>query len=402
MTLPVGLPQEIWDEIVDLVDDHRDLRSCASVSRALRPRAQTHLFRDINLAKPRYHPFSSDHFDDGAACRRLVLILAASPHLARYIRRIHIPFRRDFLIYVCGMRLSRLYDVGFSDCPKTHFSYPDDPSFATLDLAHGLIALPSIRTVRIEVQKWPFKDPGPGFTFRLMNRLFQDSTQHIENLTVNFLGLEKLATPELAVGPCASRARIKSLTLMLSPQMGDYLLRPECPFNLARLEDVQIFRSANRNPAVKKALEYGRFTVKRLECNAEDLAGGLKLERFPFLTHLQITGTTASFPVIKHRISNAGEKNCIETVILIFENGLSYADDKRLKRLDAVLSSSVSMPALQKVEIRLAGFFSEMLTNVIRSSCRKLSARGMLDVSTTSNRWWDGNFAVVVRQVGKA
>ncbi|KAJ7496536.1 hypothetical protein FB451DRAFT_197732 [Mycena latifolia] len=186
--MAVGLPQEIWDKSLDFLDDPRDLRSCALVSRSLRPRAQSHLFHDITLVKPGYNPIddffdhdpTDDQFDDGAACRRLVSVLDVSPHLARHIRRIRIPFRKDFLTHVCGMRLSRLRDIGFSSCPPSHYHIADDPLSSTLDLAHSLVALPSIRSVQLEVQKWPFDNTGPGFAFKVMSRLFKNPTPHIQ------------------------------------------------------------------------------------------------------------------------------------------------------------------------------------------------------------------------------
>ncbi|KAJ6543104.1 hypothetical protein B0H19DRAFT_1268268 [Mycena capillaripes] len=184
--LPPGLPvQEIWDQILDLLDRARDLKSCALASRSLTPRAQFHLFHDIILAKPNDDP---RRFDDGAACRRLFSILDTSPHLARYIRCISIPFSLEILTCVGGMELPQLREIHFCDSTASHFS-EEDPAFATLDLAHGLIALPSVRSVHIDVQKWPFERDGPGFASMVMSHLFRNSTSHIEILKVTSLGL---------------------------------------------------------------------------------------------------------------------------------------------------------------------------------------------------------------------
>ncbi|KAJ6559289.1 hypothetical protein B0H10DRAFT_1180168 [Mycena sp. CBHHK59/15] len=267
--LPLGLPvQEIWDQILDLLDRARDLKSCALVSRSLTPRAQSHLFHDIILAKPNDDP---GRWDDGAACRRLFSIFATSPHLTRCIRCISIPFSLDILTHVGGMALPRLREIQFCDSTAKHFSREEDPSFATLDLAHGLIALPSVRSVHIDVQKWPFERDGPGFASRVMSRLFRNSTSHIEILKATSLGLrdshtqEDPAPPELTTLP-TTRASMKSLRVASSPEIGEYLTNPGCPFDFSLIEDVQI--PGSMAPAIHRILEGARFKIKRIECSA--------------------------------------------------------------------------------------------------------------------------------------
>ncbi|KAJ7496544.1 hypothetical protein FB451DRAFT_197788 [Mycena latifolia] len=188
--LPPGLPiQEIWDHILDFIDGYLDLRSCALASRSFTSRTQYHLFHDIVFARPGPKAIANQAYDEVAACNRLGSILAASPHLARHIRRIHIPFCMDVLTHVRGMRLPRLREIEFCTSTSRAFTSVDDPAFANLDLAHGLIALPSIRRVGIHVRNWPYDVTRPGFAVRVMARLFQNPAPHLETLTVIFLGM---------------------------------------------------------------------------------------------------------------------------------------------------------------------------------------------------------------------
>ncbi|KAJ6543100.1 hypothetical protein B0H19DRAFT_1239228 [Mycena capillaripes] len=313
---PPGLPvQEILDQILDFLDRARDLKSCAMASRSLTPRAQFHLFHDIILAKPNDDP---RRFDNGAACHRLFSILATSPHLAE-----------------------------------------GDPSFAMLDLAHGLIALPSVRSVHIDVQKWPFeRDRYPGFASRIMTRLFRNSTSHIEILKITSLGLrdshaqEDCEPPALAASPPTTRASIKIPRVASSPEIGEYLINPGCPFDFSQIEDVQI--PGSMTPAIHKILEDARFKIKRLECSTTDLTAGLKLERFPSLTHLTISGGGHDLPSIMNTALSNTSGNGIEKVVIDIQgNTFEEWEYDELVRMDSVLSSSIVMPALQKVDIRM-------------------------------------------------
>ncbi|KAJ7654370.1 hypothetical protein B0H17DRAFT_1338268 [Mycena rosella] len=373
--LPPGLPvQELWEQIIDLLDRYRDLKSCALVSRSFRPRAQHHLFQHVTFKTA--DSTSGVPGDELAACLRLVSILATSPHLHCHIRHISLPFSGEILARVCGMRLSRLLEIEFlqtDNCPSA-----DDPSFG---FAHDLVALPSVRRVRIDVRRWSFED-GPGISPRALSRIFQSPAPHLEHLAFK-LGNSRVqgapATPQLA---CTHRARIKSLNIMFSPEIGDYLIHPACPFDLSRLEDVQI--SSSMAPAIEQALEIGRFTIRRLECSADDLAWGLGLNRFPHLAHLTIIAYGSELPDVINGLA-AASGNCIESLILVvpvdaFEN---WAKKDDIARLDTILSSS-AMPALQKAEIRFNkdGSTKEHLTtrNMLRSSFPKLHVKGVLEV----------------------
>ncbi|KAJ7694554.1 hypothetical protein B0H17DRAFT_1178558 [Mycena rosella] len=380
--LPPGLPvQELWDQIIDLLDQYRDLKSCALVSRSFRPRAQHQLFHHVTFKTA--DCTSGVPGDKFAACLRLVSILVTSPHLQRHIRHISLPFSCEILAHVCGMRLSRLREIEFlqtDNCPSA-----DDPSFG---FAHDLIARPSVRRVRIDVRRWSFED-GAGLSPSVLSRIFQSPAPHLQHLAFN-LGNSRIrgapATPQLA---CTHRAQIKSLNIMFSPEIGDYLIHPACPFDLSRLEDVQI--SSSMTPAVEQVLEIGRFTIKRLECSADDLAWGLGLNRFPYLAHLTIIAYGSELPDVINGLA-AASSNCIESLILLvpvdmFEN---WAEKDDIARLDTILSSS-AMPALQKAEIRFNkddGSIEEHLTtrNVLRSSFPKLHVKGVLEVPRFDDR----------------
>jgi hypothetical protein len=47
-----------------------------------------------------------------------------------------------------------------------------------------------------------------------------------------------------------------------------YLINPGCPFDLSRIEDVQI--PGSMSPAIYKILESARFKIKLLDCSARN------------------------------------------------------------------------------------------------------------------------------------
>ncbi|KAJ7496538.1 hypothetical protein FB451DRAFT_1549643 [Mycena latifolia] len=393
-----GLPvQEVWDQIIDHLRGYRDLRSCALVSRAFTPRAQYHLFYNIVFQRPQAGSDSFSPYDEVAFCRRLVSILAVSSHLKPHIRCIRIPFCTDILACVDGMRLPRLREISFIECPSTHVASTADPFSTTLDLAHGLIALPSIRSVEIDVEEWPtaaaeqwfLNSVGPRFVSRAMARLFQKSTPHIEALVVRFAANsdelhEDSATHELALNACTNEATIKILGIWFSPEMEEFFAHPECPFDFSQLADVEIVHSMT--PAIGKALEHGRFTIQRLKCWTKDLARGLRLQRFPSLTRFEIVAHAVDFPDITDAISNVSGK-CIETIIVrIIHHGGRFIEQSETGPFDTILSSPL-MPALQKVEISFMPMDKTQedycsKRDILHSAFPKLYARGLLEVPT--------------------
>ncbi|KAJ7654369.1 hypothetical protein B0H17DRAFT_1214352 [Mycena rosella] len=294
-SIPPGLPvQEIWDEILDLLARARDLKACALASHAFTPRAQSHLFHGIILAQM-MSPLATTTVQPAAVYSRFLTARLTSRDTSD----------------VSAFRFPLISSVAWVAC-GCH-----DPSFTTLDLAHDLIALPSVRSVHINVQRWPFEKAGPGSASRVMVRLFQNSTSHITNLKVTSLGLgeshvpEDPVAPELGITTPPNRAAIKSLRIESSPEIGQYLVHPGCLFNLSQLEDTQVSRSLTL--AITQVLERARLTIKRLEY---DLKSGLRLEGFPFLVHLTMTGDGVRLPTIApSTISKAGG-NCIETVVI--------------------------------------------------------------------------------------
>ncbi|KAJ6543103.1 hypothetical protein B0H19DRAFT_1077117 [Mycena capillaripes] len=107
-------------------------------------------------------------------------------------------------------------------------------------------------------------------------------------------------------------------------------------------------------PAIHKILEGARFKIKRLECSAADLASGLKLEHFPSLTHLTISGGGHDLPSITNTALSNASGNSIEKVVVDIQgDAVEDWEYDGLARMDSVLSSAIVMPALQKVDIRM-------------------------------------------------
>ncbi|KAJ7648435.1 hypothetical protein B0H17DRAFT_1215660 [Mycena rosella] len=355
-----GFPvQDIWDEIIDLLERAKDLKACALASRAWTPRAQSHLFHDIILAKPNDEPA---RYDDGTACCRLFSISDASSHIAQYIRCLCVPFSLDILRRVRGLRLARLREIEFCDSTSDRVGGAAEPSCAIIDRTT------SLRRHLFEA----LEGYGP----------FVSSLLKIPPLD---LGGEIFATPEPPITTPTNRAAIKSLRIASSPELGEYLVHLVCALDLSRLEDVQL--SWSLTPAFNEILERARLKITRLGFTTDTyhVVSGLSLALFQDLVNLSMTGDGADLPRISARALSTASGNCIESVVLVIEgDNLEDWHDEDFEQLDTVLSSQF-MPALKNVDIwpddldnRLGGLLETR--NILCSGFPKLYARGAAKV----------------------
>ncbi|KAJ7654368.1 hypothetical protein B0H17DRAFT_1099867 [Mycena rosella] len=204
-----------------------------------------------------------------------------------------------------------------------------------------------------------------------MPRLFQNPIPDIETLSLMFLGRTDPQADDVAPQqgvPLLNRATSKNLRISGSSAIGDYLIGTECPFNLSRVLDVVIYDSMT--PSVAKAVECGRFTIRRLECFTYDLdfIQGLKLEHFPVLAHLVLLVPEYSLVRIIDGPSNASG-NCIViiTVVIMTTDIENWDEEDEIERLDATLSSCSSMPDRYRTP------FNPSSRNSARKDCSKSS-----------------------------
>ncbi|KAJ6522766.1 hypothetical protein DFH09DRAFT_1286770, partial [Mycena vulgaris] len=249
---PVPDVPELWYHILAFLRGRTsDLKSLALVSRTFCSAAQSVLFYDIDLEPSRLEKEENDGSlislkteDFDAACRRLGAVLAESPHLVKYIRRLKVTLTSGVLAELSSMGLTSLRDIAIN-----FLNYRVDE--ALVGALHDFIGLPSIRAVELGLD--------------VSARIFSGPISHLTSLS--FIRVRQF-TPELESLPNSTgegRPEIKTLVLHGSAALDDWLVHPKCPFNLTRLVDVDISVGVGRMSAKRlQLLHAARLTIERL------------------------------------------------------------------------------------------------------------------------------------------
>ncbi|KAJ7750604.1 hypothetical protein B0H16DRAFT_1887779 [Mycena metata] len=359
--------QDVWDEVIScLGDSQQDLQSCALVSRSWTPRAQSHFFRRVVIPS---HDFI-DPETNQSVCGRLGQTLSASPHLIPFIRILDVPFIRDVLAQICAMGLTHLEVVAFQfplSNPGPAMAVNSEPN-PILDYAQQLITLPSVQKLELSAPHIP-----PGQHLSIMTRVFCNPSLRLERLRLSgsYYGIPEAAAP-------TRRPSIKFLHLDSSESLGEYFTHPHCPFDLTQLVDFVLVQKMS--PAMARALELGRWTLKRLVCFYDALVNQhVELSRFPSLTHLVVVGPQVELAAIAHAISqsNLTPQARIQNIGLILTGSGWHEEDGGIEKLDTMLSE---IPALTKVNITFQPR-NVNDTERLRSSFPKLDASGVLKIN---------------------
>ncbi|KAJ7445643.1 hypothetical protein FB451DRAFT_1568068, partial [Mycena latifolia] len=245
--------QDLWYHILGFLRGRTsDLKNLALVSRAMCPAAQSVLFDDIDLEPPQFEDdaliyLTTQDFD--ASCRRLGAVLTESPHLLKYIHSLKLTVTSDVLDQLCSMGLTSLRYI---DIKFRNFRLDN----SLIEPLQNLFSLPSIR--RIEV------------TSHVSPGLFSKCAPHLTDLSFVCVHRFTPASGSILVSRNAGlrRPEIKTLQLVASAPLDDWLVGPTCPFDLTRLIDVQIEvaigRSKTMSTSLLRLLHTARSTIKRL------------------------------------------------------------------------------------------------------------------------------------------
>ncbi|KAJ7133677.1 hypothetical protein C8R43DRAFT_1022734 [Mycena crocata] len=265
--LPFGIPQEMVDSIVDFLDHPEDLRSCALTSHAFKPRAQFRLFHDITISLT-CAPGSTGDTQPHRDCERLAALLVDAPHLKQNIRRMQLPLCENALEQVLAMALPRLWHIELFQCLEHRLPAPAGATL-TFELAHRLVSLPSMRHVHFHGPYWAWERSSA--RMKALSSMFKTPILHIESITM--VGQirssphpnEVEKSVELPSSPRAECAKLKTMRVLWSSLMADYLVHPQCPFDLSQLEELEI---CEYSEAMGRALRTCRFSVRSLKCSA--------------------------------------------------------------------------------------------------------------------------------------
>ncbi|KAJ7133671.1 hypothetical protein C8R43DRAFT_642640 [Mycena crocata] len=402
----ITLPPELWGNILDSIklDHPEDLQACALVSRSMMLLAQPLHFEDVYLSSIPIHPRGSRRFihrSVHADARSLRATLTAEPHgpqshLAGLIRRIRVPFCMGAMTPLRGFVFPRLQEIEFYPC--SDHPIIGAPHYVLFEIAERLIAMESMRSVVFQGKCWPAWSSSQ--RLRAMTCLLRPTTVHLDSLTVWCVDRLDGSRERAVLGPAdpdasIPRTKLRTLGLFFSPLMGDYLTLPFCPFDLSQLVNLEIHQFTE---TIGKALKAGRLSIERLKCFAEDFPEGLDLRSFPRLTHLQVHVDDDQLDVLTNALSRiAGDNRVVTVDVDIFISGLNSLRDwdrevapASVQRLDDILSSLDTMPALRKVNLNFDNLeFMEYETSnkeysvkegLIRAAFPKLEARGIVEV----------------------
>ncbi|PBK71513.1 hypothetical protein ARMSODRAFT_1002632 [Armillaria solidipes] len=268
----VELPQEIIEDIIDIVSQHetslllsvnpiRSMKSCALVARAFRLRSQYHLFHHVSLLNIRHYT-------------RFLIICETSPHIPSLVRSLHLAQSdrsstaterevwglRSILSGMVNLRSLRLFDYGvlynfpYSSLPSSLISFEiRDVEFCHIDDLCALLNYhPRLRTVNL-CENVSIKDSEK-----------QENMELKHNLYVS--------------GPCIE-------TLDISAYFNWYLLQAvmekssyRFPFDLSRLRNLILaVTSQTFHYCVAAIVTPAAKSIERLELNI--FKQGLKLGR---------------------------------------------------------------------------------------------------------------------------
>ncbi|KAJ7513236.1 hypothetical protein B0H11DRAFT_2213759 [Mycena galericulata] len=220
---------------------------CCRLSRALCAAAQSHLFHSIAIRPSRNflrrigRPFIFP-LNEVASCRRLRALLAESPHLIRYIRRIEITLHEDVIAEIPAMELL-LESIQFRTGTETFLAEVDD------------------RAARA--------NPPAPLGYQTSRAAFHLSGARISHAAV------------LSVDAAAEHLGYIHERLVHPPTIARWLLDADCPFDLTALTHPDV--SSSMCPEVAQILKTASGTLRHLTL-APDSCVDLRL--VPRLTHL--------------------------------------------------------------------------------------------------------------------
>jgi hypothetical protein len=246
MALTLDL-QEIWDEIVDhLHGSPEDLKSSALVCRSFTYRAQSHIFRTINLVPPLIFaarspdqtlqrsdartslvgsPGPSSRPSTTTLARRLRDLMALSSHLIVNVRTLHIGRGdEELLASIARIRWSRVHTLSLDLASYFHAT-----TASTLNDIKTLVAMPSLRTMVFAGAFWD--------SAHLQNA-FDHCNTALEH--VRFWHCSPGYTPISTHTPTSNvqsspRPKISSISLTFSPSVVDLLRHPACGLDFSNL-----------------------------------------------------------------------------------------------------------------------------------------------------------------------
>ncbi|KAF7341306.1 hypothetical protein MVEN_01866900 [Mycena venus] len=322
--MPMGtsclLAQEIWDEILDHLDERSDLEASALVCRAFVPRAQMHLFRAITVGRHHTHHVMS--------ASRLTEIISHSPHIISHIHVLFIAWSNlGTLVPIVEIPWSRLIEIIFTPIDHT------DDHERQLDLIGSLVSLPTVRKISF-FQLWDS---------RHLRTVLARSNPGVCSLRFSRCSSLDKYSSHAPTARNSLRPNVTSLELLDAHTIPEFLFDATGPVQLSRLAHVT-FRTSSGD-RINSLLHNCKDTIQSLDFDgSRESAASLDLGAFSSLSHITLNGVGRP---LQRAIESSGTSS-VRTIYFASDS----ATDSDLQLLDSIISAA-KMPALQQVEVVL-------------------------------------------------
>ncbi|KAF7319768.1 hypothetical protein MKEN_00759200 [Mycena kentingensis (nom. inval.)] len=327
--------QELVDTIaLHLLPSIWDLRNLSLVAKSCTASCQRLLFRNIILNRGAFdidHASALESDDEAGKAHRLAEVLQGSPHLCVYVRRLRLAFEPGVLEALSALPFANLREV------VLHRRGGGAITAEAIRLAASLVALPSLERVGLIYAIFT--------TMRDIAALFAGAHPGLTAITL--MDVNVVDPTDLDVEG-AKRTVVRKLYAEDSHYRYDqsWLLNPNAPFDLSRVEELAYGRRLNQTAsqllkAVEKTLV--RVTVDAQYAVDISYANNAKnpalLASFPRLKHVIITSTAPGLRDVATLLS-AVSPPTLETVTIVFDPGMSRGRaDAGLERLRELFTS---------------------------------------------------------------
>ncbi|KAF7341121.1 hypothetical protein MVEN_01846500 [Mycena venus] len=388
MTPPALQVHDICDYICDFLQSQTDLRACSLISPVFTSAAQYHLFREINLTPVEWQSFKPDGItrtvtsesDVAKLSRRLGALLAKSPHLIRFIRRLRISFEHDVLVHLSRVPFTHVGTI-LLRAPMS-----DRPQHSASSLAAPLIALPSVR--RLKLSSIVFED------MNSLRRLFHLCTSSFDRVLLDDVDLSNSLGASSA--RCTEGSGDGQHVMLKAVEISGYspsreppgwLVHPLCPFNFSKLADLGIW--SRTSPDIIDLMRSARLSLHTLRIDALEATPDFKLTEFPALKKLDVFGGFGNATAAAGLLASVSDTRLRLEKLNLRLVVMRTLDDESLLRLDTIVASGLHLPALRSVHVLVtrvsysgvdAAQFVKLMEGV-RALFPRLDTRGYLRVS---------------------
>nr|GAT60080.1 predicted protein [Mycena chlorophos] len=243
------LPQELYDVIIDLLQDSpAALRNCSLICRAFVDRAQSHLFRKIDIQVSLSFLPKSAAAESECVLRvqRLCRVLVDSPHILEYIQSIHIGVASAALVAplaaVPWSTRSRIQRVALLKIPSS-----------TVLLSEGvraLVEIPSLQALVLSFAPGPEVDKPTRADLKAFFSRCSDATA-LRSLEITGCSIKanhptqrhggRVGEPYRGPIGWTERPRIHRLGVFLSADLMDAFNSSFFPLDLSQLRELHLF-----------------------------------------------------------------------------------------------------------------------------------------------------------------